>query len=65
MSSPRIAYTPCPNATLETELDALASVYKIVLDCGERRRAEEMKKAARPGSPDDGESTRIPKGGAM
>jgi hypothetical protein len=33
MSSPRITYTPRPDATPEAELDALANVYRFVLDC--------------------------------
>ena len=32
MSSPRITYTPCPDATPEAELNALAAVYRIILD---------------------------------
>jgi hypothetical protein len=33
MSSPRITYTPSSDATPETELDALANVYRFVLGC--------------------------------
>jgi len=33
MSSARITYTPRPDATRESELDALAAVYKFVLEC--------------------------------
>ena len=49
MSSPRITYVPRPNSTQDTELNALASVYKFVLD----RRA--MKEAAPESRPDDPE----------
>ena len=53
MSSSRITYAPYPDATPEAELDALASVYRFVLDCGDARRAEKMEKAAgRLPSPD-------------
>ena len=53
MSSPRVTYVPRPDATPEVELDALASVYRFVLDCGDARRAEKMEKAAgRLPSPD-------------
>ena len=31
MNSPRIAYTPRPDATPEGELNALASIYRFVL----------------------------------
>jgi len=53
MNSSRITYAPHPDATPEAELDALASVYRFVLDCGDARRAEKMEKAAgRLPSPD-------------
>jgi hypothetical protein len=52
VSSPRIVYTPRPDATLETELDVLANAYAFILRAGEARRAEEMKKGTRPGAPD-------------
>ena len=53
MSSPRVTYVPRPDATPEVELDALASVYRFVLDCSDARRAEKMEKAAgRLPSPD-------------
>jgi hypothetical protein len=65
MSSPRVTYVPRPDAAPEAELDALASVFRFVLDCGDAHRADAMKKATRPGSPDDAEGTRIAKGGAM
>ena len=41
-----LSYSPRADATAETELDALASVYAFVLRCCEARRAEEMKNAA-------------------
>jgi hypothetical protein len=43
MSNPRITYTPRPNATLEGELNALAAVYRLILD---------SKKAAPESRPD-------------
>jgi hypothetical protein len=49
MSSPRITYTPRPDATPEAELSALANVYKLVLDNHAR------KKGSRPAAPDDPE----------
>lgn len=33
-----IAYTPRPDATPESELDALAAVYAFVLECHERQK---------------------------
>jgi hypothetical protein len=44
MSSPRITYTPRPDATPEGELTALAAVYRLILD---------SKKAAPESRPDD------------
>ncbi len=38
MSDPRITYTPLPNATPESELDALVAVYKFILQCHECRK---------------------------
>jgi hypothetical protein len=35
----RLNYTPLPDATLESELEALAAVYAFVLECHERRMA--------------------------
>jgi hypothetical protein len=32
MTSPRITYTPRPDATPEAELSALASVYRFIID---------------------------------
>ena len=57
MSSPRIFYTPRPDATPEAELDTLASVYSFVLRCGEARRTEEKKDAASVTST-DGDDTK-------
>jgi len=42
-----IVRTPPPETTSGTELDALAAVYRFVLDCHAK------KKAARPGGPDE------------
>jgi len=39
MSRARITYTPRANATPESELDALAAIYKFVLECHARRKA--------------------------
>jgi hypothetical protein len=39
MNSPRITYTPRPDATPEGELSALSAVYKFILDCHERKKA--------------------------
>ena len=46
MSNPPIVYTPRPDATPEGELNALANVYRFILD----RHAK--KEATRPGAPD-------------
>lgn len=48
MSSPSITYTPRSGATLETELSALANVYRFVL-------ARSRKEAAPDSRPDDAE----------
>jgi hypothetical protein len=50
-----LSYSPRADATAETELDALASVYAFVLRCGEARRAEGMKNAADVTSTDGGD----------
>jgi hypothetical protein len=47
MHSPKVAYTPRPDAIPESELSALASVYRFILDCHAK------KEATRPGGPDD------------
>ncbi len=39
MTSSRLTYTPLPDATPESELDALVAVYKFILDCHECRKA--------------------------
>ena len=44
MSSPRITYTPRPDATPEGEVNALAAVYRLILD---------SKKAFPESRPDD------------
>ncbi len=36
--SPRVFYTPRPDATPEGELNALADVYAFILKCGQERR---------------------------
>ena len=38
MSSPRITYTPRPDATLESEALVLASVYRFILDCHAKKK---------------------------
>jgi len=38
MNKPTLGYTPLPDATPESELDALAAVYAFILQCHERRR---------------------------
>jgi hypothetical protein len=47
MGKLRIAYTPRPGVTPEDEARVLAAVYRFVL------QAQERKKGARPGAPDD------------
>ena len=39
MSSPRIIYTPRPDATPEAELSTLANVYRFVLDSANKNAA--------------------------
>ena len=39
MSNPRIAYAPRPDATPEGELNALASIYRFVLDSAQKNAA--------------------------
>jgi hypothetical protein len=46
VSAPGITYVPHPDATQEGELNALAAVYKFVLDCHAK------KEATRPSTPD-------------
>jgi hypothetical protein len=41
LRSPRITYTPRPDATPEAELSALASIYRFVLDCHAKKMAAE------------------------
>ena len=41
MSNPPIVYTPCLGATPEGELNALASVYRFILDCHAKKMAAE------------------------
>ncbi len=39
MSVPRITYVPHPDATQEAELNALASVYRFILNCRAKKNA--------------------------
>ena len=39
MSSPRIIYTPRPDATPEAELSTLANVYRFLLDSANKNAA--------------------------
>ena len=48
MSSAPVTYSQRPDTTPQTELSALANIYKYVLDCHSK------KEATHPGSPDDG-----------
>jgi hypothetical protein len=48
VSAPRITYVPRPDATPESELDALAAVYAFVLE------AHAKKKAATPSGLENG-----------
>jgi hypothetical protein len=41
MDSPRMTYTPRPDATPEAELNVLASVYRFILDCHAKKMAAE------------------------
>jgi hypothetical protein len=45
MSRASLTYIPRPDATPERELDALAAVYRFILDCRVK------KEAARPAAP--------------
>ena len=49
---PSITYTARPDATTEVERNALATVYKFILDCCAN------KKATRPGGPYDAEESK-------
>ncbi len=51
MNSPHIAYTSRPGSTPEAEKDALAAVYKFVLDCHSKKRGRLPDKSG----PDDTE----------
>lgn len=56
MSNPKIIYTPRADATPETELQALANVYRFILDCHEKNKAAEAhggEDDARKGDLDD------------
>lgn len=39
MSSPRISYSPRPDATPEDEINALAACYRIILDSHAKKNA--------------------------
>jgi hypothetical protein len=39
VSAPRITYVPRPDATQEAELNALASVYRFILNCRAKKNA--------------------------
>jgi hypothetical protein len=52
MNNTRVAYAAHHDATPESEIAALASVYRLVLNCHTR------KEATRPGSPDDAKEIR-------
>jgi hypothetical protein len=39
VSAPRITYVPRPDATQEAELNALASVYRFILDSSAKENA--------------------------
>jgi hypothetical protein len=48
MNSPRIIYTPHPDATPQAELNVLANVYRFILGCHAKKKA-----ADEPGSEND------------
>ena len=52
MSEARIVYTPRADVTSESEVVALAAVYRFLLN----RHAKKM--AAHPGAPDDAEESK-------
>jgi hypothetical protein len=62
MDSPRIIYTPRPDATPESEATALGAVYKFVLDCHAKKKGGPAKTALddRKGLEDDPATTRVP-----
>jgi hypothetical protein len=41
MDSPRMTYTPRPDATPEAEVNVLANVYRFILDCLAKKEAAE------------------------
>jgi len=41
-AEPKIVYTPRPDTTLETEFNALAAVYRFILDCHAKKMAAEL-----------------------
>ena len=48
MPDPTVAYAPRPDATPEAETDALASVYRFILDCRDCRAKKEAAPESRP-----------------
>ncbi len=49
MDSARVSYAPRPDATLESELAALAAVYAFILECHDAKKGAEAS-----GGEDDG-----------
>ena len=50
MSSPRITYTPRPDAPPEAQVSVLASIYKLAINSHAKKRGRLLDK----GGPDDG-----------
>ena len=50
-SNPQIVYTPRPDASSGDELNALAAVYRFVLDCRENEKV--VRPAPEPNDHDD------------
>ena len=64
MGSPRITYVARPNATPETELSALATVYKFVLSKSNASQ-KAVEPAPEPDSHDDAKEAWFPPGGGV
>jgi hypothetical protein len=62
VSNPRIVYRPHPDSTPETELSALAAVYKFVLDCRAQKKGgpATAPDSAKKGSDEFSARVRIP-----
>lgn len=58
MSSPRITYSARPDATPEAELDALAAVYRFILDCRVKKEAAQPAALNEAKGPDDARPAR-------